>query len=978
MALPANKFIACLIFLGSVAFTRGAENCDVRSKNCSCVMPKLYDCPQVDLFLNPLPDGCSLFKDEMAGPNFSNLSCGTSDTFNPLPHGVSFIANGKWIEFENEACNEEFYFIVDLDGGKLVKTVRLEDMAPTATSGHNVSFEFAYGYTVPCTDQPTVNTLLWQYITPVEYAEGEDLSIVWNRLNFTDDVFTHNETKYFKASYLFIHFMWIPINSRFRLSMTGCNEIGKDIDPALDYLNNLLSVTNDTLEIAEGIMVSSPSLRSRNNLTDDEVALFLDAFELFENKSLDLSNKMELAQNLTQGLAEVASKIVGAISSAIIPQENEGYAYTTPAGPYTTAANTDSTSSNEDHRIADQQAKAVLAIEQAIGVVTAQAGNATIVAVTENVVVLSAPLPDTSQTDGKLQITFPRDPTGGQGRDGSGDEGVVAPVNIEVDLSVIEDILQRAQSSDANNTDSTPTSPPRFTALLIETDDFLDTNQTADLNTSAPVNDGEKMISTSNFINSNIFSLTVFVDGSSFSIPVEFQWENKREVEPSQNVSHRRNSESACVWLNEEEEWTDEGCTTIQLTGATNCICGHTTSFAVLVQVVDFEISKADTLAMTVLSYIGIGLSILCLVIALFIFFTVGALRTSERNMIHRNLMIALLLAYIVFLGGINYGTPIPVMCTIVAALLHYLYLAVFAWMLIEGIHLYLMLVKVFGSEGSKQIYYLIIGWGAPIIVVAISVGIRYKEYGTSEMCWLKPGSSVIWAFVGPVIAVILFNLFVLCMVLRIIYRSSAINADCPVDQVKAAAKGSLALLPILGITWCLGIFALGNETIVFQYLFVICNSTQGILLFVFHCLLNSEVRNALKREQEKMGWSTAGTATLSKRAKVHPEDTANSTSKSLTQGATKTTSDNEKSVAIYDSSMNKGATDPNSKNKPGPRKTDSEFSLPGQIGENLDEAQTSSIRQEIKTEREMEQGGWKINEKKHVQRTFVRLGDSQ
>ncbi|XP_041484478.1 uncharacterized protein LOC121431071 isoform X2 [Lytechinus variegatus] len=942
-------------------------------------MPKLYDCPQVDLFLNPVPDGCSLLKDEMAGPNFSNLSCGTNDTFNPLPHGVSFTANGKWIQFENEACNEEFYFIVDLDGGKLVKTVRLEDMAPTATAGQDVYFEFAYGYTVPCTDQPTINTLLWQYITPGEYADDDDLSVVWNRLNFTDDVFTHNETKYFKASYLFIHFMSIPISSSFRLSMTGCNEVGKDIDPALEYLNNLLSVTNDTLEIAEGLTVSSPSIQSRTNLTNDEVVLFLDAFESFENKSLDLSNQTELAKNLTQGLAEVASKVVGAISYAIIPQENEGYAYTTtPAGPYTAAANTDSASSNKDHRIANQQAQAVLAVEQAIGVVTAQAGNATIVAETENVVVLSAPLPDTSQTDGKLEITFPRDPTGGQGQNGPGDEGVVAPVNIKVDLSVIEDVLQRAQSSEGNDTESAPTSPPRFTALLIETEDFLETNQTADLNISAPVNDGETLISSSNFINSNIFSLTVFVDGSSYSIPVEFRWENKREVEPSQNASRRRNTESACVWLNEEKEWTDEGCITIQLTGETNCICGHTTSFAVLVQVVDFEISKADSLAMTILTYIGIGLSILCLVIALFIFFTVGALRTSERNMIHRNLMIALLLAYIVFLGGINYGTPIPVMCTIVAALLHYLYLAVFAWMLIEGIHLYLMLVKVFGSEGSKQIYYLIIGWGAPIIVVAVSVGIRYKEYGTSEMCWLKPGSSVIWAFVGPVIAVILFNLFVLCMVLRIIYRSSAINVDCPVDQVKAAAKGSLALLPILGITWCLGIFALGKGTIVFQYLFVICNSTQGILLFVFHCLLNSEVRNALKREQEKMGWSTAGPATQSKKGKVHPEDTANSTSKSLTKGTTKTTCDNEKSVAIYDSSMNKGATDPNSKAKAGPMKTDSEFSLPGQIGENFDEAQTSSIRQEIKTEREMEQGGWKINEKKHVQRTFVRLGDSQ
>ena len=39
-----------------------------------------------------------------------------------------------------------------------------------------------------------------------------------------------------------------------------------------------------------------------------------------------------------------------------------------------------------------------------------------------------------------------------------------------------------------------------------------------------------------------------------------------------------------------------------------------------------------------------------------------------------------------------------------VAAILHYLYLCVFAWMLIEGIHLYLMLVKVYCQISTNWI----------------------------------------------------------------------------------------------------------------------------------------------------------------------------------------------------------------------------------------------------------------------------------
>lgn len=44
--------------------------------------------------------------------------------------------------------------------------------------------------------------------------------------------------------------------------------------------------------------------------------------------------------------------------------------------------------------------------------------------------------------------------------------------------------------------------------------------------------------------------------------------------------------------------------------------------------------------------------------------------------------------------------------------LLHYFFLSTFAWMLVEGLHLYSMVIKVFGSEDSKHLYYYGIGWG--------------------------------------------------------------------------------------------------------------------------------------------------------------------------------------------------------------------------------------------------------------------------
>lgn len=46
------------------------------------------------------------------------------------------------------------------------------------------------------------------------------------------------------------------------------------------------------------------------------------------------------------------------------------------------------------------------------------------------------------------------------------------------------------------------------------------------------------------------------------------------------------------------------------------------------------------------------------------------------------------------------------------AVLLHFFFLSAFAWMLVEGLHLYSLVIKVFGSEGSKRRYYYGIGWG--------------------------------------------------------------------------------------------------------------------------------------------------------------------------------------------------------------------------------------------------------------------------
>nr|XP_006818795.1 PREDICTED: uncharacterized protein LOC102807533 [Saccoglossus kowalevskii] len=239
----------------------------------------------------------------------------------------------------------------------------------------------------------------------------------------------------------------------------------------------------------------------------------------------------------------------------------------------------------------------------------------------------------------------------------------------------------------------------------------------------------------------------------------------------------------------------------------------------------------------------------------------------AERISIHKNLILAIMLSHLVSMATES-ASQVEVACKIFAVLLHYTCTAMFLWMLAEGIHLYRQIVAVYGSERSWMNYYYTMAWGTPFLIVAITAGIRIEDYGAVNHCWLSVESGLIWAFVGPAILIMTGNLVVLIMVVRVVVSASHASGQKQNDHVKAGVKSSLLLLPLLGITWCFGLFATGEETIAFLYIFSILNSLQGLFIFLFHVVYNSEVRAALRRKKEKFeaergqfGTSTNATA---------------------------------------------------------------------------------------------------------------------
>ena len=97
--------------------------------------------------------------------------------------------------------------------------------------------------------------------------------------------------------------------------------------------------------------------------------------------------------------------------------------------------------------------------------------------------------------------------------------------------------------------------------------------------------------------------------------------------------------------------------------------------------------------------------------------------------------------------------------------------------------------------------------------------------------------------FLLPVLLVLVINFVAYIFILRSLLTSginlSKVHKASGITQIRRA----LSILVLLGLTWLFGVLAIGDAKLVFQYLFCIFNSLQGLLVFIFYCVLSKDAR---------------------------------------------------------------------------------------------------------------------------------------
>ncbi|XP_067828905.1 adhesion G protein-coupled receptor E5-like [Heptranchias perlo] len=316
-----------------------------------------------------------------------------------------------------------------------------------------------------------------------------------------------------------------------------------------------------------------------------------------------------------------------------------------------------------------------------------------------------------------------------------------------------------------------------------------------------------------------------------------------------------------CVyWTSTTNEtgWLSDGCTVIlSKENQTICSCTHLTSFAVLMTQNPIPVAHEKNLQY--ITYIGITVSLVCLLLCLIVFFFCCSIQ-NIRITIHTHLCLSLFLAEILFVMDFQKSDN-TIVCKAIAIALHYLFLACFAWMLLEGVQLYLMVVKVFHSRSLRRKYMYLFGYGSPLLIVIITAATNINAYGSETYCWITLKSGFIWAFMGPVCTIIGLNtIFFIITVWKLIDKFSMLSTDVPhFKKVRSFTCTAIAQLILLGCTWIFGTLYFTEETIVMSYIFTAINSFQGFFIFILHCLLNKQVRNEFMNTLRKISRRTTG-----------------------------------------------------------------------------------------------------------------------
>uniref|UniRef100_A0A8B9V2M8 Adhesion G protein-coupled receptor B1 n=1 Tax=Anas zonorhyncha TaxID=75864 RepID=A0A8B9V2M8_9AVES len=351
----------------------------------------------------------------------------------------------------------------------------------------------------------------------------------------------------------------------------------------------------------------------------------------------------------------------------------------------------------------------------------------------------------------------------------------------------------------------------------------------------------------STVLNSKVISVTVKPFPRSLLTPLEIEFSHLYNGTTNQTCILWDENEGASASASPPGAWSWRGCRTVPLDASrTKCLCDRLAAFAILAQL-NPDMNMEKVLVPSVTLIVGCGVSSLTLLLLIIIYVSVWRYIRSERSVILINFCLSIISSNALILIG-QTQTRNKVICTLVAAFLHFFFLSSFCWVLTEAWQSYMAVTGRLRNRIIRK-RFLCLGWGLPALVVAISVGFtKAKGYGTANYCWLSLEGGLLYAFVGPAAAVVLVNMVIGILVFNKLVSKDGITDKKLKERAGASLWSSCVVLPLLALTWMSAVLAITDRrSALFQILFAVFDSLEGFVIVMVHCILRREVQDAVK-----------------------------------------------------------------------------------------------------------------------------------
>ncbi|CAJ0922487.1 unnamed protein product [Ranitomeya imitator] len=310
----------------------------------------------------------------------------------------------------------------------------------------------------------------------------------------------------------------------------------------------------------------------------------------------------------------------------------------------------------------------------------------------------------------------------------------------------------------------------------------------------------------------------------------QYSWEDKQV-----------NLSLLCVFWDElSEQWRTDGCRSDPVAGGTDCRCNHLTYFALLMRPPEL-ISELHLVSLSVLTFAGCSVSALSCIFTVIWIFCSRKVLGNPTLQIHMNLLVAVLLLDLSFiLSAVLGALQEHSLCVGSAAVLHLALLCTFSWMAIEGFNLYRLVVKVFLASAVTTMRLALVGWGVPLLIVAMLMVMDLENYGVYHLQVERPSSpnstaTICW-LTKPIVhqvlnlsfcaAILLFNTCMMVAMTRCVLRLSAHTRA----EKNRHCVTLLGLSCMLGLPWALAFFSYGALYLAAQYLFSILKHSASYL----------------------------------------------------------------------------------------------------------------------------------------------------